>query len=75
MERQILDANLQIGDLEEQKEKLEGTVHELKLKISHLEEDNPKLSTEMAEIKTREIQQKLDLETTTRNRLEVSILK
>ena len=63
---------MQVAELEDSKEKLDHLVSELRSRISDLQDQGPKVGSEVAELRIKELQQKLDLEGTTKRRLEVS---
>ena len=62
---------MQVAELEDGKEKLEHVVSDLRSQISELQSQGPKMGSEVAELRIKELQQKLDLEATTKRRLEV----
>ena len=71
LERQLVDAHVQVSELEEQKEKLERDVSELQSNLSHLQAETPRMNDEVVELRIKEMQQKVDMEAATRKRMEV----
>ena len=71
MERQLVDANVQVSELEEQKEKLERDVNELRSHLSQVQAETPRMNDEVVELRIKEMQQKVDMEAATRKRMEV----
>lgn len=68
----MVDANLQVSELEEQKDKLEHEISELQSRMSHMQAETPRVNDEVVELRVKEMQQKVDMEAATRKRLEVS---
>lgn len=68
----MVDANVQVSELEEQKEKLERDVSELQSHVSQLQAETPRMNDEVVELRVKEMQQKVDMEAATRKRMEVS---